>query len=325
MKPSRIHRLLQLVTLLRANDSLTVDELAEDLQVSRRTVFRDLNMLELAHIPYYFDREGQRYRISKHFFLPSVNLDLAEALSMMLLAVRQNHWAALPWPGHARRAAMKLEGALPAPLREHIGSVLDSMDVRPAPSARHEGVDVILDDLIDAVTHHQVCRLVYISFYERKQMRLTVHPLRLAFMQRAWYLLAWTPRYRAIRTFKMARVKRCEVTDKTFTPPEAAQVEAHFGQAWCMIPEGRCYDIHLRFDPQVAGNVAEVRWHDSQRVEWRDDGSIDFHARVDGLGEVLWWILGYGDKVRVVAPAALARKVRSVATRMTKMYSGGEG
>jgi len=46
----------------------------------------------------------------------------------------------------------------------------------------------------------------------------------------------------------------------------------------------------------VAGNVAEVLWHQTQRVEWNDDGSIEFHATVDGLGEITWWLLGYGSQ-----------------------------
>ena len=68
--------------------------------------------------------------------------------------------------------------------------------------------------------------------------------------------------------------------------------------------------------------VAEVRRHHSQRVEWRDDGSIDFHAHVDGLGEITSWILGYGDQVRVLAPSALAGRVTKVAGRVAAQYAG---
>ena len=88
-----------------------------------------------------------------------------------------------------------------------------------------------------------------------------------------------------------------------------------------MIPEGRVHDVHLHFAPKVAGNVAEVNWHHSQKVEWNDDGSIDFYARVDGLGEVCWWILGYGDQVRVVGPPELARRVAGVARSVAAQYA----
>ncbi len=320
MRVSRIHRLLRLITLLQAGSSLSVDELARELEVSRRTVFRDLNMLEMAHIPYYFDRERNGYRITGHFFLPPVNLDLTEALSLMLLTVRRRTSTPLPWSEHAHRAAMKLTSALPEPMREQLGLLVEHLEIRPTPSARHEGLDATLAELAEAISQRRVCRMAYISFYERKQLRMTVQPLRLLFVQRAWYLLAWSAKARHVRTLKLGRIKNLLVTDKRFDRPDESLIREHFGNAWCMIPEGKCYTIHLHFDKQVAGNVAEVQWHPSQQTAFRDDGSLDFRVRVDGLGEITWWILGYGDKVRVVSPAALARKVRSVAKRVVGLY-----
>ena len=90
MRVSRIYRILRLITILQSGRSYSVDELAAELEVSRRTIFRDLNMLEMAHIPYYFDRERGTYRINNHFFLPPVNLTLDEALAVadLLKSVR---------------------------------------------------------------------------------------------------------------------------------------------------------------------------------------------------------------------------------------------
>lgn len=324
-KGHRQTRILRLVAMLQGYRCMTADELIEELQVSRRTLFRDLKVLEQSHIPYFFDRLKKGYRIEKHFFLPPVNLDLTEALSIMMMAADRKPAGELPWRVHARRAAMKLEVGLPPPIRELVGSMLEKMQFRLGPTARHEGLDTMLEQLARAAANRRVCRLAYISFYEGKQIRPTVHPLRLAFIGRAWYLRAWTPRQQEVRTYKLGRIKRLEVTDETFDSPDVSEAESHFGQAWSMIPEGKCHNIHLHFDRQVAGNVAEVQWHASQQVQWRDDGSLDFKVRVDGLGEIAWWILGYGDKVRVLKPAALARKVGAVARRMAGMYAGGEG
>jgi predicted DNA-binding transcriptional regulator YafY len=313
-----------MITLMQAGETLTVQELAAELQVSRRTVFRDLNMLEMAHIPYYFDRERNGYRINRHFFLPPVNLDLTEALSILLMATRQSPAGALPWRRQAYRAAMKLESALPAGVREHIGSVLQRMEVRLPAAAKSEGVDDLVDRLTDAIGRRRVCQIVYLSFYEGRQLREKIHPLRLLFLQRAWYLLAWSVREDVIRTYKLARLKRLSVDGAAFAPPPADVVDKHLAGAWSMIPEGRQYDIRLRFDRQVAGNVAEVLWHPTQEVVWRDDGSIDFSAHVDGLGEITWWILGYGDHVRVQGPPAMARRIRDVARRVVTFYDGQE-
>lgn len=317
---SRVYRLLRLITMLQSGRSYTANELARELEVSRRTVFRDLNMLEMARVPYYFDAESHRYRINQHFFLPPINLTLTEALALLTLTGRLRVSSQVPLLSQSARAAMKLEGALPSAMRQEVGNLIDGLSVRLGPMARHRGLDAMFDDLAGAIASRRVCRMVYISFQERKQLTLSVHPLRLVFVQRAWYLIAYSVHHREVRTFKLARIRKLTATRATFRSPADVDAETHFGDAWCMIPEGKLYDVRLHFEPKVAGNVAEVGWHRSQRVHWNDDGSMEFHVRVDGLGEITWWVLGYGDQVEVIAPAALRRKVAAVASAVAQRH-----
>ena len=86
-----------------------------------------------------------------------------------------------------------------------------------------------------------------------------------------------------------------------------------------MIPEGRIYNIKLQFLPKVANNVAEVQWHSTQKVIHNNDGSATMEFRVDGLGEITWWILSYGAQVRVLAPKVLRKKVVEIAENMIKL------
>ncbi|MFW6133362.1 MAG: helix-turn-helix transcriptional regulator [Planctomycetota bacterium] len=315
MSISRVYRILRLITILQSRSDCNVDDLAEELGVSRRTVFRDLNMLEMAHIPYYYDPDTSGYRISRHFFLPPVNLTVTEALAMMLLAGRMRSTTHLPLLSEASRAALKLENALPGAIRRDMGTVMDKVSLAAAATSRHEGIDEVFETLTEAITDRRVCRLVYISFHERKQIATDIRPLRLTFRQRAWYVLAHSAVHGQVRTFKLGRIRKLTPTDETFDEPDEVDEQAYFGRAWNMIPEGRCYDVHLHFDPIIAGNVAEVQWHETQRVEWNDDGSAEFRATVDGLGEITWWVLGYGDKVEVVSPEALRRRVAERASR----------
>lgn len=85
------------------------------------------------------------------------------------------------------------------------------------------------------------------------------------------------------------------------------------------MPEGRIYNVELRFLPKVAENVAEVQWHSTQKVTPNGDGSIIAQFRVDGLGEIIWWILGYGDQVQVLAPKVLRKRVIETARNMVKI------
>ena len=128
-----------------------------------------------------------------------------------------------------------------------------------------------------------------------------------------------------LRTFKLIRIRKLDVTDRSFTPPPEADLQRHFGAAWSMIPEGRTYDVQVHFDRKVASNVAEDQWHPSQRVLWNDDGSLEFFARVDGLGEITWWVLGYGSCAEVIAPAQLRKNVFQSALAMVQRYREEQG
>jgi predicted DNA-binding transcriptional regulator YafY len=85
-----------------------------------------------------------------------------------------------------------------------------------------------------------------------------------------------------------------------------------------MAPEGRLYNIKLRFLAEVAQGVADVQWHSTQTVDFQDDGSVIVEFRIDGLNEITWWILSYGDQVQILAPACLRQRVVDIAQNMVE-------
>ena len=116
MKPSRVHRLLKLITLLQSGRDFLADDLARELRVSRRTLFRDLDMLKLANVPLLYDKARHSYTIEKSFFLPPVHFTFSEVLALMTLARKTASRATLPNLDHAAAAMLKIEST-GAPVR----------------------------------------------------------------------------------------------------------------------------------------------------------------------------------------------------------------
>jgi predicted DNA-binding transcriptional regulator YafY len=115
--------------------------------------------------------------------------------------------------------------------------------------------------------------------------------------------------HNSVRTFNLGRIEKIETLNKCFTDGKDFNITDYLGKAWCLIPEGKLYDVELLFSPMVAKNVSEVQWHTTQQAQWHEDGSVTLSFRVDGLGEISWWILSYGDQVKVISPVALRNKV----------------
>jgi proteasome accessory factor B len=171
-----------------------------------------------------------------------------------------------------------------------------------------------------AVAKREVLDATYISLHDAAKIRTRLQPYWLVFFERAWYVVACSSRHEGVRTFKLGRFKDLKATGSRFQVPKGLTLENHLCNAWRMMRGPKAYEVELRFSPLVGPNVAEVNWHRTQQVRWDDDGAVHFTATVDGLDEIVWWILGYGPEVEVIRPPELRRRVIEMARKMLKVY-----
>jgi len=320
MKISRLHRVLRLVTALQTGRVKSAAELARECAVSRRTIYRDLVLIDRAGIPFFYDAGAGGYQMHPTGLLPPINLGLDEAMALVLLASELGRTGQLPLFQPARDAAAKIETSLPLALRASLGSVLPRMALRAGPTARHNALQETFRLVQRSAAKRESLDAVYISFHEAGQIRTRLDPYWLLFYERAWYVIGRSRRHDAVRTFKLGRFKDLQPTGETFDLPKGLTLEKHLGNAWRLMRGRPTSRVHLKFSPLVGPNVAEVLWHPTQQVRWHDDGSVHFEATVDGLDEIVWWVLGYGPEVEVLSPPALRDRVASLARRMLAVY-----
>ncbi len=147
MNVSRVYRLLKLITLLRSGRSYDPDGLASELEVSRRTLFRDLKLLEHAGVPYQFDRKTNQHAISETLFLPALHLTLDEALALLLVTRKFLSSDVHPAYRQAMNAALKVESTLPAPVLGHCGDRLSDLSIHWPPSSSVDMTSGIFEQL----------------------------------------------------------------------------------------------------------------------------------------------------------------------------------
>ncbi|MCK4913516.1 MAG: WYL domain-containing transcriptional regulator [Planctomycetes bacterium] len=319
MKSSRISRVVQILTTLQAGKYYAVDDLSKMLGTSRRTVFRDLKELQAIGVPYHYNSKEGGYSIDPEFFLPPIDLNLQEALSLLMLTHKASRQMQLPFRNSALLAALKIENNLPLETKRRCNLLLKNISTKATAQAPTKLLDQAFATLQKAIAEKNKVVLIYHSFFEGKTIDLQIHPYHLLYNQRAWYLVAFSEMHNSIRTFKLNRIKEIQVLKKRFISGEKFDIYDYLGKCWSMIPEGKIYNIKLRFMPKVVNNVAEVQWHSTQEVTLNQDGSATIEFRVDGLEEIAWWILGYGDQVQVLAPKALRKKIIEKARNMIKI------
>ena len=209
MNLARIHRLLQLIGLLQVGRGYNAESLALECGVSRRTIFRDLDVLRQSGIPLAFD---QRAAALSH---PRRRVCCRRPTSRRKRPCRWSccatSWATargLPFLGPARSAAVKLESSLPTRLREQLRDVVSTIRIQTPPINPLQGRKPIYEQLLDAIVHRRNVRIRYDSLQEQKKIVTRLSPYRMFFSRRSWYVVGRSSLHRAKRTFHLGRILR---------------------------------------------------------------------------------------------------------------------
>ncbi len=321
MKLDRLQRLLQLVNLLQGSKGYNVESLAVECEVHRRTIFRDLDTLRQAGIPLLFDESRQRYHVPTTHFLPPTNFTTEEALALLVLCYQLGDQGQIPFSAPACSAALKLESNLPPRLREQLRAMTQAMTIQLEPRNALNGQLQVFQTVRNAIAQRTSVRIEYESFAESKQLGTRLNPYQLLFSRRSWYVIGRSSVHRSTRTFNVGRIRMATALEETFRVPRGFSIERYLGNAWHLVPEsGPDQQVTVRFRPLVARNVEEVAWHKTQQTTLNADGTLDFSVTVSGLGEISWWILGYGDQAEVLGPPELRDMIRARAQRLVAVY-----
>jgi predicted DNA-binding transcriptional regulator YafY len=208
----RADRLFQIVQRLRGRGPVTAATLAQELGVSPRTIYRDVQDLVLSGVP-VLGEAGVGYALPRTFDLPPLMFDEAELEALVLGARIVEAWADAELARAARNVLSKVEVVLPARLRDHIP---DAALFAPSFHVR-SGANAGLAALRGAVKARRKVALAYTDRGDAPTKR-TVQPLGVFYWGASWSLGAWCELRRDFRNFRLDRVTKLEVLDDTFAP-----------------------------------------------------------------------------------------------------------
>jgi predicted DNA-binding transcriptional regulator YafY len=203
----RADRLFQIVLYLRRRRVATARDLAQALEVSERTIYRDVQELSACGLPIE-GAAGVGYRVRRGFDLPPLMFDREELQALRLGARMVRSWADPDLSQAAGNALRKIEAVLPADLD-------DPGEALYAPVFRTYPVQLV-GLLRRAVTEHRKARFSYSREDGEASLR-TVWPLGLFYWGAVWTLAAWCELRQDFRNFRLDRIADPEVTADLFT------------------------------------------------------------------------------------------------------------
>lgn len=309
-------RLLSILLHLQTHGRATAGALAQRLEVSERTILRDIDQLSAAGVPLWGERGRHGgFQLQPGWTTQLTGMTEAEAQALLL--------AGLPGPATdlglgeaALSARVKLLASVPTPLRHGAAAVAERLHIDPIDWYRVAESPALLRNAAEAVWQTRHLRADYVSWRGRSRRELA--PLGLVLKAGAWYLVARQTGETVPRTFRLAGFVSLEVCSSSFKRPRG------FDLARCWREASARFEADLR--PLLACLLVSPRamgWLVHARSQFQPlpeapantvvpEGWQVVSLPVESVDQGARQLLGYGAEFEVVAPEALREEVARI-------------
>jgi len=275
----RADRLFQIVQLLRRDRAVTAAQIASELEVSERTVYRDVQDLVVNGVPIQGEA-GVGYALPASFDLPPLMFDAEEIQALVLGARMVRSWSDPRLAEAAKSALAKVEHVLPPRLANRAAkNRLFAPDFHIAKESL-----AVMSSIRGALEDQRAMRIEYGDQTEQVTERC-VRPLALSFWGRSWTLTAWCELRTDFRTFRIDRIRAAEVLARRFEEEPGRSLEDFFARM-----QEECASSR-----SMSGRVGGDRSRDERRDEKRSTDAVS-----DGTGSI-------DDRVEKLRPSPVSR------------------
>jgi len=313
---NKTDRLLAIVLELQARDWTRAEELAALFEVSKRTIYRDMQALSEAGVP-VVAVTGQGYGLMDGYFLPPLNFTTDEALMLILGNdfMAQNFDA--QYQQAAKTASSKIEAVLPEHLKADVTYLRRNINFFTTRSPTGETNLAPLQQLRRAIIERRRVRLDYVKRFGAngiaEKTTRDVDPYSLARLSMDWYLLAYCHLRQGLRIFRLARMDKLTVLSQTFSR------SPKFKPDWLNPGGSQTIIVRALFTPEIARWVRESHSYYIVETEEVPEGLL-VSLFVRDEREMLQWLLGWGSNVRVLEPESLCQLLLDEAKRVIELY-----
>lgn len=338
----RFERIIAILLALRAGGRLTAGDLARRLEVSERTIYRDLDLLGELGVPLYTERgRAGGIGLMPGYFLPPVTFTRGEAMSLVAGLALLHSLTAMPFAADLDTARRKLLAAVPDDLRAVLADAErilgfetppddifhPEVDASVAGDTRQLDPAAVVSTFAEAVFQRRIVHLRYRSPYRPRAADIDIIPLGFFWDRQRWYL-AGIPTGRERTLFRADRVLRITLGARA-ERPEGFDVRALLGRAW--LREAMAdwavepYLVRIRLTPPLAARLQRDWYYRHAAYEpLSDDAVVMAFGEVNraSVFELVRWL---GPDAELLEPAAWRAALRDDALAMARRHATAQG
>jgi proteasome accessory factor B len=315
-----LERMLRIHEELRRGALINCTKLVRDLEVSRKTIVRDIAfMRDRLDLPIEYDAQINAYRYTHPVnSFPAVQVTEGELMALLVARRAVEQYKGTPFHRQLEIAFDKLTGGLKDRISFSPADELSSVSFKNMGLGKADLT--VFNALSAAVLKQQEISFDYRKPGDTRRTRRRVQPYHLSHRQNLWYLVGHDVERKALRTFAVPRIADVRLLTANFVRPPDFSPEKFFANALGVLGGSGDYRVRLRFAAAAADRVRERVWHETQELHDRTDGGIELTMQLGALPEVESWILSWGDQAEVLAPAELRHRIQATVARMATQY-----
>ena len=310
---------------IRSGPAPNCRQLAGELEVSQRTVLRDVDFLRYdLGAPIEYDPANRGYIYTEpNWVMPSVRITEGELFALMVAEKALDAYAGTPWAERLRKVFDRMVTSLPDRIEVAPAELLPRVDFEAGAAAI---VDPnVLATVSRAVTENQTLRIRYQPLGRPEAREYLVDPYVLRRARGAWYLAARDHRSGYVPLLNLTRFRSVEPTGQRFDYEAAGfDPKVYFARTFGVFQAPGRHEVTIAFSGFAAQLVRERQWHASQKLKDLPGGRLRFEVEVSHLWDIWPWVLSWGSEAKVLRPKELMRLVADEAARAAAQYSGSK-
>lgn len=322
----RSSRLLQILLLLQTRRQLTARELAEELEVSLRTIYRDVEALAAAGVPVYADQgRAGGYRLVDGYRTKLTGLTEGEAAALFLVGM-PGPAAALGLTEQTSAAELKLLAALAPDQRDRAGRLKNRFHLDMPAWYRDAEESPYLSAVASAVMEDRRIKVLYRRWEAPREVERTLEPYGLVLKNGTWYVVAAAPG--GVRTYRVSNILQLAPTDEVFTRPTGFDLAKRWQEHLDRFEQERFTgEALVRIASTLVGRLADLsatlllKAIADTGAEPAEDGSITVTMPIESVAHAATQLIRYGKSVEVLEPAELRAELKSLAESVAGLYS----
>lgn len=307
---------MQIHQAIQSGDYPTATTLASQLEVSIKSIHRDLEfMRDRLQLPLSYDeiRHGWHYTEDVASF-PTLQITEGELFALLVAEKALQQYRGTHFERPLVSAFKKMAASLPDTISLNLAEWEQTISFRTSaePLLNLE----VFDTLAKATTHHHQLKIRYRKPGGKPPEERLIDPYHLANINGEWYLFAYDHLRKDLRTFVPSRIQSLESTGKKFERPARFSLENRLRNSFSVHSGDGEYLVVVRFSAQVADFIREKKWHPSQFLKELANGGVELRLTLSSLNEVERWILAWGGDATVMEPVELKARIRQAAERL---------